>query len=234
MKKLVGIAVLALLGSFAAYAGSVTYTASYGPNPTDYAHTLALNLWDPALFPGQVLTGITLHFGINDDILSVHITNTSTIDESNFDAKSGSQVTITNDSRPDGFSMIDLTLFDSGTISLGHTGGACATATPTLSCNDVTYNPTAVNGSENVTVPTAHFSLYEGSGTFTITGSTQFYSSFIGGGGNLAFTQATNATMSASVTYDYADAGTPEPATMALMGSALIGIGLLGRKRTRK
>jgi hypothetical protein len=46
-------------------------------------------------------------------------------------------------------------------------------------------------------------------------------------GGNLGLSQATHGTLAASVTYAYQPSGVPEPITMFLMGSALVGVGLL-------
>ena len=52
-------------------------------------------------------------------------------------------------------------------------------------------------------------------------------------GGNNTTAQNTNVLESITVTYDYTTSvtsGTPEPTTMALMGGALIGLGLLGKR----
>jgi hypothetical protein len=52
-------------------------------------------------------------------------------------------------------------------------------------------------------------------------------------GGNVAITQTTFVDANATITYNYQLVGTPEPTTMALLGGALLGVGLIG-KRLRK
>jgi hypothetical protein len=76
---------------------------------------------------------------------------------------------------------------------------------------------------------------YVGTGdTFTLTGSTENLTTFAGGGGNINLALHTAATFQAEIDYFYTvNSSTPEPATMVLMGGALLGLGLFG-KRLRK
>ena len=70
-----------------------------------------------------------------------------------------------------------------------------------------------------------------GPSTFTLGGSTLNLTTFTGGGGNLWFLLTTSATFQAEIDYTYTiPSGTPEPTTMALMGGALLGLGLLGKR----
>jgi hypothetical protein len=65
-----------------------------------------------------------------------------------------------------------------------------------------------------------------------VTTSTELTDEF--GGGNVTVSQVTADNLSSEVIYDYTiPGGTPEPTTMALMGGALLGLGLIG-KRFRK
>ena len=51
------------------------------------------------------------------------------------------------------------------------------------------------------------------------------------GGGNTASSFTTLADANVTVTYDWHDVGVPEPVSLVLIGSGLLGLGILGRKR---
>jgi hypothetical protein len=77
-------------------------------------------------------------------------------------------------------------------------------------------------------------SPYNTTGTFDLDYSTATGTEFFTGGGNVMQAQTTTTSGTFEVIYDYTTpSSTPEPATMALMGGALIGLGLIG-KRLRK
>jgi hypothetical protein len=121
-------------------------------------------------------------------------------------------------------------------ISLGPSGDpACAFATPigtgVGACSSVQYDPGVVNGGSSVNANPANFGYYTGSSTFALDVATQASSAFTGGGNNINLTISDNATVTATVVYTYGLSGTPEPATMAMLGSALIALGIIGRKK---
>ena len=79
---------------------------------------------------------------------------------------------------------------------------------------------------------TGTFGAFSGAGNFNVGVTTLTSITANGGGGNVTVGQSTSGTIAGTVTYDYAPppSGTPEPATMALMGGALIGLGMLGKR----
>jgi len=90
---------------------------------------------------------------------------------------------------------------------------------------------TGLGGVDGVVKNIGDIGNYIGPGTFTLTGATKNLTTFSGGGGNINLAIQTSATFEAEIDYTYSiPSGTPEPTTMALMGGALLGLGLLGKR----
>jgi hypothetical protein len=86
------------------------------------------------------------------------------------------------------------------------------------------------NSSESMTyVLGAILSEFTGTGTFNLTAKSLTGTTITNTGGNTTATQNTFANVTGDVIYTY-NSNAPEPATLFLMGSALVGVGVL-RKR---
>lgn len=142
-----------------------------------------------------------------------------------------------------------------GPITFGPAGsGACAEYTPNSSCSSALWVPPdiVINNTDAVyALPTGTGSQgvfgvtkaitggdlcnyvlgCSGTGTFNLTGTTLTSEVLAGGGGNISLGISTNASFQAEIDYTYSiNSTTPEPTTMALLGGALLGLGLIGKR----
>jgi hypothetical protein len=96
----------------------------------------------------------------------------------------------------------------------------------------ISYGPiTTPTNIDSVTL-TSNLALFEGVGNlpnFLVT--TDTFTAYNGGGGNLTTTDSSLASGTITVQYDYSQSGIPEPGTLSLFGTGLLGLaGMLRRK----
>lgn len=229
-----------------------TFFPASGSSLTDFQYTLTLPQFNQS---GMQLNSVTIYFQAHEDVSGLTVTNVASSEEDSFSVRFSSDIADTTSphsfvntaNAADVGDIPDTTLnvFNSGIITLGGSGSqACGSNGPSGSCSSETYAPpditrnnvvegTGVLGVAGQVIHGANVAAYTGTGDFSLIGFTQALTTFTGGGGNILLNQSTNAQFSAEVDYSYSIPGTPEPATMALMGGALLGLGLL-RKRIRK
>lgn len=133
--------------------------------------------------------------------------------------------------------LVGATLFTGGFSCSVATGFAGPSGVGCLGYNQDGTAPSSpgYNSGSGITDP-LNIASYLGTGTLTLTGNASTSTSITGGpvtGGTVSGTASANVT----VIYGYTPLSTtttPEPATMALFGTGLVGIGLLRRRMSRK
>jgi hypothetical protein len=236
-RRLLALGGMALLYVGLSQAATIAYTASYPATATDYTATLSLSQFDPSL---GTLTEVSLQLAGTQTITELTLTNTASSAETfEFDSTAkfyasanSAGTTLLSTGAP--FAIFDATL------TLGAVGGgSCNFGDPTtpVNCSAIEYAnggapiTDTLNASANIFTSLGG---YIGTGTFNQTFHTLTGTAFSGGGGNINPVQTTNASLLATVTYTYDTApSTPEPATLFLMGSALVGVGFVRRRAKR-
>ncbi len=238
-RALIGAAAF-LLGSGLASAATIQYSfTQLGPQLTDFGPTaFTTTMFDSATY--GTLTGITISFtGELNTTLSV--TNNGTNGSSSGNAKTELQIGLDDNSS---FTVTGGILASHGNFAangkspidfLGDPQGYSLSqgATTNFAPDDVSSAPKNYAFTSASTNWAAIASEFTGVGNYSLFAQTYTSTVLANTGGNTLAAQTTQGTVTGTVTYTYTPGSSaPEPATMFLMGSALVGVGLL-RKRIR-
>lgn len=209
--------VLALSAS-SLLAGTLTYSHTTPTQSVAFTDTFTLPEFNPTL--GDTLTGVTISLSYNTTG-ALDIFNTVSSPEPFTNAETVTPLALT---APDSLSLATNAV--AGPVNGIATGGLVETIVPGL----------MGSGLLSKVVPMADWSFFEGTGSFSsmLAGSATSFSVMVP---SALYYKGDNATVGATttITYTFAAPSTiPEPATMTLIGSALLGIGFFALKPIKK
>ncbi len=210
------VAVVLAFTSSSLLAGTTSYSHTTPIQAVPFIDNFTLPVYTPTL--GNTLTSITISLSYSTTG-EVNIFNTSSLD-----------VTFTNAT-----TSTPLTLTAPASLSIP-TNAVAGPVSGTATANGETMVPGLTgSGLLSLVVPSADWSFFEGTGTFAASLAAGAANFSISGPKSL-FVNG-DATVGGTTTIAYAFVSTsdlPEPATMTLVGSALLGIGFFARRRIKK
>jgi hypothetical protein len=233
MKKvLVPVVAVISLGASSLFGSQIVQTKLFANAPTDITDAQSvqtfLDFGNFATPAGSILNSVTFEVIIGETITALSIQNTSLTGSETYDYETSGKYSVNGTANATDVANITNALglnhliFSTGPVTIG-AGGTQVFSPPNLGI----LTDTGVVGAASV-------APYAGVGTYTLSFDTLTGETFFGGGGNEQANQATNSNATFVVTYNYTAGSAPEPGTITLLGSALLGIGFMARKHVKK
>jgi len=234
MKKTLIIATLGIAAMCAKADSTISYTNAISSTLTDWSQNLALTKFNTSL---GTLDSVEIYLNTSF-ATTLNVTNTGS------SASSGTASTVfTITVNPSALGTTETALFggsptmsfNSQAYSYSLSAGA-GTSTGVLGIDTTStrsYTPYYTADSGLITSGSV-FTDLQGTGVVDLLSTTHTTTDTVNSGGNTSSSQVTDAGLTAVVVYDYTAAPTPEPSTVAMIGTGLAGLGFMFRRRSSK